>query len=342
MKRSDLGLIVLACAVCAIILVGEFTAYGNVYHYDASANEDGTYSVYDSGSHNYTATVSDNGTFVAPTELLIYYDESYGCVVHEVWVEVGARALTQDYYLSQLVNNLNYYLVTAVKYVNAQELAQELAGSGTGKGLVVISGALPETVYKGESSDLIFTWIHSGGSLYWAGETIGKYCGLSDGTVKAVKGDYQSLFLGESDCLNNATEDGRAYSEITDNRYSQTLSLKNNNVLYGVKNTVAGTLAIGYTQDGYASVSLTKNADGMVCVFGGNYSNNQRMDMATVIASGICYCSQELDCNTGNVTRGTVTGSFTDIPSVHGNLSVFIYLGGDFSVYGKSFHFNGS
>lgn len=324
------------------MLVGEYVAYGNIYHYDSSASEDGSYSIYDSGSHGYTATISDNGSFVAPTEFLIYYDESYGSLVHDVTVEIGAKKLTQEYYLSQLVNNLKYYSVTAVRYVNATELADALSESGQGKGLIVISGALPETVYRGESTDLIFSWIHSGGSLYWAGESIGRYCGLADGTVKSVESDYQSLFLGESDCLNNQTEDGRAYSEITDNHYRQTLSLKNNDVLYGVKNTVAGTLSIGFTQDGYASVSLLKNGDGMVCVFGGNYSNNQRMDMATVIASGICYCSHELGCNTGTVTRGTVSGSFADMPSVHGNLSIFIYLGGDFSVYGKAFHFNGS
>ncbi len=332
----------LACAICAIILIGEYAAYGDVYHYDASANEDGTYSITDSGSHKYIASVSDNGTFVAPTEYLVYYDTSYGNVVHDVPVEVGAKPLTQDYYLTQLVNNLKYYSVTTVRYVNATELADALSESGQGKGLIAISGALPETVYTGNSGDPIFTWLHSGGSLYWAGESIGRYCGLSDGTVKAVEGDYQSLFLGESDCLNKQTEGGRAYSEITDNGYAKTLSLKNNNVLYGVKCSVADTLAIGFTQDGYASISLTKNGDGMVCVFSGNYSNNQRMDMATVIASGICYCSHELDCKSGIVTRGTVNGSFSNLPSVHGNLSVFIYLGGDFSVYGKSFHFNGS
>ncbi len=342
LKRNDLALIILACIICAIVLIGEYATYGHIYHYDASASEDGSYSIYDSGSHGYIASVSDNGSFVAPTEYLIYFDESYGNLVHEVNVEIGAKRLTQDYYLSQLVNNLNYYSVTAIRYVNASELAEALSTSGQGKGLIVISGALPETVYKGGSDDLIFSWIHSGGSLYWAGETIGKYCGLSGGTVKEVEGDYQSLFFGVSNCLNDQTEDGRAYSEITDNGYSKTLSLKNNNVLYSVKNNVAGTLAIGFTQDGYASISLAKSGDGMVCVFGGNYSNNQRMDMATVIASGICYCSHELDKNTGTVTRGTVTGSFSNIPDTHGNLSVFIYLGGDFSVYGKAFYFNRS
>ena len=95
-------------------------------------------------------------------------------------------------------------------------------------------------------------------------------------------------------------------------------------------------MAVGYEKDGCASTVLVKNGSGMVCVMGGNYSNNQRMDLANIIASGICYCSAELDCKTGNVARGTVTGTFSNWPAT-GNVAAFLYLGGDFSVYGKLF-----
>ena len=337
MDKRDYGLIILAVAVCAVVLVGEFATYGNIYRYDSSADASGNFSVYDSGSHCYTAVLSDNGSFQAPTRFYVYYDEGYGSVVHDAKVEVGAKALDQKYYLSQLVNNLKYYSVTDVTYVNAAELASKMSEAGTGVGLIMISGAIPETVYNGAAGCPILTWIASGGSLYWAGEAIGKYIGKADGTTSEVTG-YEAWFLGTG-TLNPETGDTRALNDVAVNSYRRDLSLKNNDVRYAVNIASAGaeSLAVGYEKDGCASTVLVKNGAGMVCVMGGNYSNNQRMDMANIIASGICYCSVELDCKTGNVARGTVNGTFDAMPAAGHHASVFLYLGGDFSVYGKLF-----
>lgn len=340
MDKRDYGLIILAVAICAVILVGEYATYGNVYRYDSSADASGNYSIYDSGSHSYTAVLSDNGSFQAPAKFYIYYDEGYGSVVHDAKVEVGAKALDQKYYLSQLVNNLKYYSVTDVTYVNAAELATKLSEPATGVGLIAISGALPETVYTGAPGCLILNWISSGGSLYWAGEAIGKYIGKSDGTVSEAPAGYEALFLGSSAELNQETGDTRALADVAANNYRNDLSLKNNDVRYAVKvASVSGALAVGYEKDGCASSVLVQNGSGMVCVMGGNYSNNQRMDLSNIIASGICYCSSELDCKSGIVTRGTVNGTFDNWPAT-GNVAVFLYLGGDFSVYGKTFLMN--
>ncbi|MBQ4412353.1 MAG: hypothetical protein II848_06065 [Candidatus Methanomethylophilus sp.] len=335
MDKRDYGLIILAVAVCAVVLVGEFATYGNIYRYDSSADASGNFSVYDSGSHCYTAVLSDNGSFPAPTRFYVYYDEGYGSVVHDAKVEVGAKALDQKYYLSQLLNNLKYYSVTDVTYVNAAELASKMSEAGTGVGLIMISGAIPRTVYD---SSLLTTWISTGGSLYWAGEAIGKYIGESDGTVSEAPSTYLESLLGAGVALHADTGDTRALNDVTANSYRRDLSLKNNDVRYAVNIASAGadSLAVGYEKDGCASTVLVKNGSGMVCVMGGNYSNNQRMDMANIIASGICYCSAELDCKTGNVARGTVTGTFSNWPAT-GNVAAFLYLGGDFSVYGKLF-----
>ncbi len=337
MDKRDYGLIILAVAVCAVVLVGEFATYGNIYRYDSSADASGNFSVYDSGSHCYTAVLSDNGSFQAPTRFYVYYDEGYGSVVHDAKVEVGAKALDQKYYLSQLVNNLKYYSVTDVTYVNAAELASKMSEPAVGVGLIAISGALPETVYDGTAGSVL-TWISAGGSLYWAGEAIGKYVGKADGTVSEAPAGYEALFL-DTATLNPETGDTRALADITGNSYCRDLSLKNNDVRYAVNIASAGvdSLAVGYEKDGCASSVLVKNGTGMVCVMGGNYSNNQRMDLANIIASGICYCSSELDCKTGNIARGTVNGTFDAMPAAGHHASVFLYLGGDFSVYGKLF-----
>ena len=335
MDKRDYGLIILTVAICAVILVGEYATYGNVYRYDSSADAAGNFSVYDSGSHCYTAVLTDNGGFQAPTRFYIYYDEGYGSVVHDAKVEVGAKALDQQYYLSQLVNNLKYYSVTDVTYVNASELAAKMSEPAVGVGLIVISGALPETVYDGTAGPVL-TWIAAGGSLYWAGEAIGKYVGKADGTVAEAPAGYEALFLGTG-TLNPETGDTRALEDIASNTYRRDLSLKNNDVRYAVNMASAGadSLAVGYQKDGCASSVLVKNGTGMVCVMGGNYSNNQRMDLANIIASGISYCSVELDCKNGTVARGTANGTFDAMPAAGHNASVFLYLGGDFSVYGK-------
>ncbi|MCQ2079412.1 MAG: hypothetical protein MJZ38_05075 [archaeon] len=342
MKKSELGLILLTIAICGVVVAGEYVTYGNVFHYDSSADATGDYSIYDSGTHRYDAILSDNGAFVSATKFYVYYDEGYGSVVHDVQVEVGAKALTQDYFLSQLVNNLRYYSVTDVTYVNATQLADvvsDLSSAGA-CGLVVASGALPRTVYSGSSTDPLLAWVHAGGKLYWVGESIGRYVGNADGTKETIPGG-ESLFTGVAGCLNETTGSGRAYSEVTSNQYRSALSLKNNNVKYAVDSSALTVphLQIGYLDGTYSSTTLLKSGDGMVCIVAGDYSNNQRMDLATVIASGLGPSSVMIDHVSGTVARGTVHGAFTGVPAVHGELGVFLYLGGDFSVYGKSYGF---
>ena len=71
MEKRDYGLIVLTVAICAVVLIGEYATYGSVYRYDSSADASGNFSLYDSGSHCYTAVLSDNGSFEAPTKFYI-------------------------------------------------------------------------------------------------------------------------------------------------------------------------------------------------------------------------------------------------------------------------------
>ena len=56
MDKRDYGLIILAVAICAVILVGEYATYGNIYRYDSSADASGNFSVYDSPSSTSITT----------------------------------------------------------------------------------------------------------------------------------------------------------------------------------------------------------------------------------------------------------------------------------------------
>lgn len=343
-KRSDRAVVAIAVAMLAIILIGEVVVYTSDYtDYSASASEaDGviTYTVSADGSKNYSVVVSDSNGYAKVTKLYLYYDETYASDVEKVAADVGAPALTQSYYLQQLVQLLEYRGVTDVTYVNAGELADVLSacvasGSSAGIGLVCLNGALPDTVYTGNSGDLILQWIESGGSLYWAGNTIGSEYATTEGVV-AVETDYQSLFLG-SDCLNTDDSLARAYEEYSGNGYRSALSLSNNNVKYGVSPSMVTSrscLAMGYQNSGYASIVAVQCGSGAVFVFGGDYSDYQRYDMAQVIAAGIGPESELVAVETGTVTRGTVTDT---IEAVGNDLSAYVYLGGYYPVYGKHF-----
>ncbi|MFA6719509.1 MAG: hypothetical protein WCS15_10555, partial [Prevotella sp.] len=208
--------------------------------------------------------------------------------------------------------------------------------------VVVISGALPDTVYTGISSDYIFNWMSNGGTLHWLGSLLGS-CYATTTDIVTVTGDYQTLFFGGY-CL-NTTDTSDADSEIDDNEYGDLLSIKNANVKYAVDMTAMKTLTndclfVGFTKDGYASIAFVKYGNGMICVLGGDYSNYQLSDLAQIITSQLCYSSKLIDSYNGSVTRSTSTGTILATVPTNRNIVVYIYLGGDYPVYGEAFIFS--
>ena len=329
-----------------VILVGEFGMYSDVFDYDVEMDYEGNYTISDNASHQFHGVLSDNGTFSAPTELYIYYDDHYGSAVRGALVEIGAKPLDQSYYISQLINNLNYYQYTNIRIIDALELDSIVADTANAisVGIVMLSGAIPDIVYSETNNDLL-DWLSAGGTLYWVGNLLGSMISYDDGTVSEYDGDdYQEKFFGTT-CLNPKTDNpsGReiqVFDTITENDYRKMLCLKNNNSMFAVDTTVLeeGTyLGVGFTDGQYASIAFVKHGEGQICIAAGDYSNNQRMDLATVIAAGLCYSSQIVDEAQGSVSHSSVTGKL-NIPDTHGSLEAFFFLGGDFSVYGERFH----
>ena len=342
--RSNTLFTVIFATVIVAVLIGEIYVYTldqGRYSSDVRISDDGLgveYSVTSAGSEQYSVLVLDNGDFERVESYYIYYDADYGSKLEKVQVPVGAKELTQEYYISQLVKTLNNRGVNDIRILNAAELKEameaDISSSETSvKGLVVLSGALPDTVYKGGSGDLIFNWIGGGGSLYWAGNVLGAYYSTSGGGIENVTG-YEGLF-----------HYGRSFSDSTDtelsdigNGYRYSLSLMNNRIRYGMdpSGLTDGRLAVGYAKDGYCSTVLYKFGDGMICVLAGDYSSNQRHDLAQLIASGICYGTVTVGSASGNVKRGTVSGT-VDIGFVSGNnYTAYVYCGGYYTVYGKT------
>ncbi len=345
-SNSNKLITVIAVAIIAVVLIGEVVVYTSDYtdySADASASDGNIlYSVSADGSKTYSVVVTDNGTYTPVKKLYLYYDPAYPENYNDVNVSVGAQKLDQRYYLEQMVYSLEYRNFHDVGYVDADGLREIMMsstsdGSSSDIGIVVISGALPDTVYTGQENDVIFGWLSSGGSLYWAGNLLGECYATSDGRIEHVE-DYQNLFFG-SECLNTG-ETNRAYGAV-ENGYREALSLSNNQVAYGVDPSMLPSdrkcLSAGYTEDGYVGTAFVSFGTGMVCIVGGDYSNYQRNDLVQLIASGLSPDSKLVTVETGSVTRGTESGKI-EVGDLTG-VSAYIYLGGYYPVYGKLFEF---
>jgi hypothetical protein len=349
-NKRDRHLIAVVVLIIAVVLIGEvyiYTFSAGTYGSSTKMSSDGViYNVSSGSSNSYNVIVSDNGDFEPITEYYVYYDERYESNVVCEWQPIGSKALTESYYLSQLKCQLEYRGVTSLKTVDADELAslmrEDVSSGNYSKGLIIISGAFPDTVYTGGSSDLIFSWMSGGGSLYWLGNIIGSCYSTQAGGLVDVSG-YQTLFFGTEGCVNTDKDLRVAYSDITDNDYRYALSMMNNNVKYGVNAEMlsGGTLAIGYTEDDYSSIVFNKFGDGMICVLAGDMSNNQRADLAQIISSGLCYNSAIIGQASGTVTRGSVSGT-VDMTAPSQYSSVYIYYGGYYPVYGRCYQYLGT
>lgn len=341
-KKSDRPAVVIAVILMAVMIIGEVVVYTSDYtDYSATASlvdESIYYEISSDGTKSYSVIINDNGDYTGTNCLYIYRDETYPTDYNDVDVSIGAQVLDQKYYIEQVLNLLKTRNYCDVIVVNSEQLAEALAdgvASGTSKntGLLMTSGTFPDTVYRGNENDLILQWVSDGGSLYWVGNLVGATYASQDG-LHPVEG-YQYLFFG-SECLNTGETD-IAYSEIGDNGYTHALSLQNNKVKYAVNPDLLpddrASLSIGFIESGYASITIVQHGSGMICVFGGDYSNYQIYDLVQIIASGLGPHSTLVSIRSGTVSNGIESGR---IEGVNGrNLSAFIYLGGYYPVYGK-------
>ena len=338
--KSNTILTVVFVLIVTTVLVGEVYVYTfntDRYSSEVSMTADGIdYSVTSGGTSPYSVLVFDNGPFEMSSKYYVYHDPGYGSNVEEVFVPVGAKAFTEEYYISQLIKMLEYRGITDVSILNAAELKaamdSDISAGNTTNGLIVLSGALPDTVYTGGSGDTIFQWLTGGGRLYWAGNLLGAYYSVTGGIVEAPAG-YQTLFFG-SECLNTG-ETEKAMSDVATNDLRHTLSLMNNSIKYGIDVTgLSGYLEMGYTEEGYSSTVMVEKGNGMICVLAGDYSNNQRHDLAQVISSGVCHLSVPAGYAGGTVERSTVTGRIDITFTTGNNYVVYVYYGGYYPIYG--------
>lgn len=339
MDRRTASLVILAVVLCAIIVLGEVFTYGiNVHSFDSDAKfSSGTldYSVSSSGSDTYSVVLIDDNGVEPINDLYIFVDEKYDDHYNELPVKSNFEYINQQSYSEQIERHLEmrgFKEVTLLKSKGLIQFINETWENPKGHGLFITSYELPTEIYKGEASDLLMKWISNGGHLYWSSSEIGKYHVDEDG-LHEVTGN-QALFFGK-ECVN--TGDTQNATGTIGNDFRTALTLQDSGLRFALNiSEIPDSLAVGYCDDGYSSISFVKHGNGMICVIGTMREIIQQIeDTAQIIASGLTYASEIVDYDKGNVVRGTVKGNM-DCSSVTG-VRAYIYIGGTYTLYGRCY-----
>jgi len=333
-------LVLLAVVLCAVVLVGELTAYGpNTHSYSSDCSvENGVadVAVSSSGSDIYSIIYMDNGAYSPPVQLYILLDERYDENFNEASETANLKKFDQRYAADQVRISLGIRGIEGIVVCNEVQLLSMMTddiGSNIPKGLLVMTYALPEGIYSGSENDLLFKWIAEGNSLYWMNSPIGAFYRNGNELIPVDNG--QILFFGK-ECVNTNGTDLALYAD--DNAsLTKALALKWNRTINGLNvSEIEGAVSMGFRQDGFSSVSMVPFGNGMICVLGGMYDRNQCDDISQIISSGISCYSDVLAIDEGTVTRGTANTNFA-VPEGTKNLHVFVSIGGYYTVYGRSF-----
>lgn len=336
-RKVDL-VVVLALVLCAMVVVGEYcTYYSDIHEYDSTATwSDGRvdYTVSSSGSDVYSAVLIDNGGRDPVTDLFMFVDGDYMDHYREAHSLSGAVYLDQEYYAKQIGEALRIRGFDPVTQGDGSELRVYLESTlrdPSGHGAMVLSYALPGDIYDGTDDCLLVKWVSGGGTLYWIGSEVGRFF-TEDGSLVEVQGNQDLLFGGR--CIHDGSQDV-ADSKV-DSGFTDALSLKNSNLQFAVDSTKAdGSLPLGYSSGGYASIVFVPLGMGQICVFSGGFDVNQIDDVGQTIASGITVDSDIVGFQEGKVVRSTVSRSM-DVPT--DGCILYVYTGGFYMNHGEAFH----
>jgi hypothetical protein len=133
--RSNAVITVIFVAIVAVALIGEaymYTLGPGRYSSDVWVTDDDglRYSVTSGGSDIYSVLVLDNGDFEKIEKYYVYYDGDYGSKLEKPWSPIGAKELTQEYHISQLIKMLNNRGVCDIEVLNARKVTEHLLGRG--------------------------------------------------------------------------------------------------------------------------------------------------------------------------------------------------------------------
>ncbi len=326
---------VLAISLIAVIAIGEVCAYGfDTSDFDARCTwDDGslTLEVYSSGSDTYDAVLLEDNR--ALQDAFIYVDENNTLFYTAHGSEAGPILIDSMDYAEQIAIYASVHGFDDVTIGGSEGLSDYISTTSSSPydhAIVMVSQALPSSVYMGSASDPILEWLSNGGTLYWMASEIGAY--YSDGSSLHEVSGGQTLFLG-SECQNLSKYDG--HTKDVGNGIRDALSLKTSSPLFGIDTTQAGDyLEAGYTTDNISSITFIGHGLGTVCIISDTADIDQYDDIGQLLTSGIDHDTIIVEHVEGRVDHGYTTITMT---SGSNNQSLFVYIGGIYTMYGRLF-----
>ena len=330
------SLYILATAIIGVMIVGQFMVYGvNPYYTSAnswSTDSEINYELSSNTFSDYSLLLMSEGIQMSD-EIIIFHDSDYKTHYDELYVDTILNRMCSE--LS--IRNLDYVIMDSQRLLS--EMEHDIDKGKSHARLLILTGVLPDTVYRGKSDDLIFKWLSIGATLYWTGHTIGQSVSTPSEIITVNEG-YGMNFFGIPDEDVRGFAHGtvlRATEKATDYEVSKSLSVMYNDSTFGINvKNLSNFKSIGYTSKGFDSVVLTKPAegDGMIVIFGGELRGGPLSAIAQIIASKYTYGSDLIEHVSGKLDKTTVNGSFEK--SSAGTHVLYVYLGQP-QIYGRAF-----
>ena len=326
-RRPD-AIAVLSVALCGLILAGAFVAYSpGLYTYGADAEiSDGTcrFTVSSSGSQPYSVAVLSHGGLPAVEDLRVYVDPTHEDYFREAHEGSRAYGLSQEYYADQAIKLASIRGFQGASKCGPSELSGFIGSTlsdPAGRGIMVMTYALPSEVYSGHASDPVLEWVKAGGTLFWMSSEIGRYYVDGSGLHEVPGG--QGLFLGDKKVNVVQRAPDRPSSDLTG-----ALSMRSSNLMFSIP--AEGGLGLGFGDGEYSSIVFSPLGKGAVCVLGGGFDMNQLDDLGQILGAGV-----NLGTSLSAFREGTTDAS-GEI-GMEGGDSVYVYIGGTYARYGEDF-----
>ena len=303
--KKNVGIMIVVAAVVMIVGIGEASIYFvNPYSYGSDLDigiSGAEYTLEASESIEYNVIALDNHGVSPVTELIICLDDS-------------------NYYAS-IVNELELRGFTNIILADVAKVLGEMNGDATGRAILFPFGLFPEEIYDGDATDPLFAdWMDAGGSIYWFG-------------CSEIPDDTYLLPFGlTADSFN--TSDGQEKVSRSGDICNQ-LRLRTHNVYHGLRSEIGTPLAY-VSESGYSSITAMNVSQGTMVFIGGDMDDDHSSDCAQIIASGITYATTVLGYREG-IVNGNMIGDITYAASAEENVTVYVHMGGYYTVYGERF-----
>lgn len=314
-----------------IILIGQSMIYvASPYHCDMTVERnDSTVDVTVDTNYSLEYTINSlrSDSMRGVGSYVVYFDGQYPVV--------GDQSVILDAMerLQLCFSNDNCDL----QMMDASGLQSVMSAKDTSIAVIFMTGTMPEEIYDGTPSSLIFGWLSAGGAMYWLHEKLGATYAEKNGSIVPVD-DPDGLFFGNSDVINTSKE--QVFTKnLVDGSLTYRLGIYYGETTNGVDCSLLASpyLALDYNDGVYSAVTLVKyiGGEGLIGVFGGNLKyeavpTSAIASVAQTIVSKLSYDTIALD-------YATASGSDTITLECGGGFSyVFMFVDRVNAVWAKT------